>query len=444
MSETGEIGTVEGVVEPRSIRIATWNMDHWKRSPKVRREGWAFLKDGIGADAALLQECVPGDGFAPPRIVYREIGGNRAWGNAVVALREGFTVEEVGSVRTRYGAARFHMLGTYPGTIIVARLSLPDLDPITCVSVYGMIDVYAQTTMFRIVADLIPLFDSPYGDRVVLGGDFNITTATSQGAPEFKRYDAILRAVESLGLRNVVETAAVRPPQLEACACGASACHHLWTFGGPPGSQLDWLFATPELAHRCRLLEVERAGSSELSDHAPVIADFDLPPSTPDREWDPASFVAEVGARHGDPAGRIAEEIVAWAERKHHSLQRHGYPIAALDRLPTSTGADPELWVQVDLRRPEGLAYTISITAKGRVVVQFQHMRAPPFETPDKRRPLWSASNQLPAVELPEKLHGRPSFPIEALVHDDNLPRFLRILDEVVEAVIQSHEKESG
>jgi hypothetical protein len=267
---------------------------------------------------------VPGDGFAPPRIVYREIGGNRAWGNAVVALREGFTVEEVGPVRTRYGAARFHMLGTYPGTIIVGRMSMPDLDPITCVSVYGMIDVYAQTTMFRIVADLIPLFDSPYGDRVVLGGDFNITTATSQGAPEFKRYDAILRAVESLGLRNVVETAAVRPPQLEACACGASACHHLWTFGGPPGSQLDWLFATPELAHRCRLLEVERAGSSELSDHAPVIADFDLPPSTPDREWDPASFVAEVGARHGDPAGRIVEEIVAWAERKHHSLQRHG------------------------------------------------------------------------------------------------------------------------
>jgi hypothetical protein len=101
MSQAGEIGTVEGVVEPRCIRIATWNMDHWKRSPKVRREGWAFLKDGLGAHAAFLQECAHGDGLADPRIVYREIGGNRARGNTVVALREGAAVEEVGPVRTR-------------------------------------------------------------------------------------------------------------------------------------------------------------------------------------------------------------------------------------------------------------------------------------------------------------------------------------------------------
>jgi hypothetical protein len=98
MSQAGEIGTVEGVVEPRCIRIATWNMDHWKRSPKVRRDGWAFVQDGLRADAALLQESVPTDGFAPSRVVYREIGGNRAWGNAVVALRERSTVEEVGPV----------------------------------------------------------------------------------------------------------------------------------------------------------------------------------------------------------------------------------------------------------------------------------------------------------------------------------------------------------
>jgi hypothetical protein len=84
-------------------------------------------------------------------------------------------LEEIGAVRTRYGSTRFTMLGTYPGSTIVARVL------VTCVSVYGLMNVYAQTTMLRIVADLIPLFDSPEGERVVLGGDLNVTTAILNG-----------------------------------------------------------------------------------------------------------------------------------------------------------------------------------------------------------------------------------------------------------------------
>ena len=53
---------------------------------------------------------------------------------------------------------------------------------------------------FLIVADLIPLFDLRYVDRVVLGGDFNVTTATKVNTPELPRYRAVLNAVESLGL----------------------------------------------------------------------------------------------------------------------------------------------------------------------------------------------------------------------------------------------------
>jgi hypothetical protein len=257
-------------------------------------------------------------------------------------------------------------------------------------------------------------------------------------------FQVATRKRPSLGLRNVVETAATRPRQLEGCACGASSCHHLKTFGNVPGSQLDWLFATPELANRCRLVEVETDRSMELSEHAPVIAEFDLPPVAPSREWDPESFVEEIGIRHGEAVGRVAEEIVAWAERKHHSLHRHGYPIASLDRLPTSTGPDPELWVQLDLRRPERLAYTISLTANGRLIVQFQHMRAPPFNTPEGRKELWTRIAQLPGVHLAEGLNGRPSFSLETLTRDDNLTRFLRILDELVETIIQHHEGEPG
>lgn len=35
------------------------------------------------------------------------------------------------------------MLGSNPGTMIVARVDFPGIGPITCISVYGAINVYA-------------------------------------------------------------------------------------------------------------------------------------------------------------------------------------------------------------------------------------------------------------------------------------------------------------
>src|SRR5690606_16568957 len=113
-----------------------------------------------GADVMLLQESVIPTDMNRSRIVHREIGGNRRWGSSVVALSDDLQVEEIDTVCSRYAATRFTMLGTYPGAVIVARVSIPQIGTITCVSVYGVINVYAQTSMLRIIADLIPLFDS--------------------------------------------------------------------------------------------------------------------------------------------------------------------------------------------------------------------------------------------------------------------------------------------
>jgi hypothetical protein len=90
--------------------------------------------------------------------------------------------------------------------------------------------------------------------------------------------------------------------------------------------------------------------------------------------------VEELGIRFGSEVGQVAEEIVAWAQRKNAQIS-YQHPYAALDRLPISTGPDPELWVQLDLRYPEALGYIISMTAQGVIKLQFQHMSAPPFDT---------------------------------------------------------------
>ena len=68
--------------------------------------------------------------------------------------------------------------------------------PLTFVSVYAVTDVYAQTTLLRIVADLIPLFDSAHGTRVILGGDLNMGLTTSD--PYYvERGNGILGALKS-------------------------------------------------------------------------------------------------------------------------------------------------------------------------------------------------------------------------------------------------------
>lgn len=73
-------------VESRPFRIATWNMDHWKRSVSERQDAWAYLRSGRLADVALLQESMPPADFKKNQHAYREIGGSRPWGSSVMSF----------------------------------------------------------------------------------------------------------------------------------------------------------------------------------------------------------------------------------------------------------------------------------------------------------------------------------------------------------------------
>ena len=100
-------------------------MDHWKRTVQERRAAWSYLASGLRSDIALLQECVAPKELDRSRLVYREISGGRPWGSAVAVFNCEMGIEEIGAVRTRYGSTRFPMIGTYPGTMIVARVEVP-------------------------------------------------------------------------------------------------------------------------------------------------------------------------------------------------------------------------------------------------------------------------------------------------------------------------------
>ncbi|HZT06042.1 MAG TPA: endonuclease/exonuclease/phosphatase family protein [Chloroflexota bacterium] len=421
----------EQTSRPRLLRVATWNMDHWKRTVSAREAGWVKLTE-LAIDIALLQETVPPRSIARDRVVYRPIGGRRGWGSAVVAVCPNYAVDEIDVVRTRYSPQLFSMLGSVPGAVVVARTTVPDFGSVAFVSVYGMIEVYAQTTMFRIVADLIPLFDSPEGQHVVLGGDFNVSTASNPDKPEWKRYDAILRAVEALGLVHLAEVVPERPPAPPCCSCHEPACRHLITFNG---SQMDYLYATPELAKRAQRLLLP-ADTSVLSDHVPIVCEFDLTTPLLRTEWDPRSFAALLAERFGLAAGVVVENLLVWVNRKQDDLQRLGYRDIRLDRLPfVNRGTETEMYFQLDRRNSKGFQWTCSIRSDGNVVIQFQHMSAP-FDNLETRRRIWERLTAIPGVRLEPRLNGRPTFLLTALTGEQELGLFVQVLDYIVDETL--------
>ena len=141
--------------------------------------------------------------------MYGELAGHRNWGSAVVALDHAISIEPIRSVRNPWSRRRYLLDAAHPGSTAVARVTLPGIQPITFVSVYGVFEGSALSSMHRIVADLLPLFDSPDGARVVLGGDLNVTQS-SKDPSYLARADALVAAT-SLGLVEA-KTVVARAP----------------------------------------------------------------------------------------------------------------------------------------------------------------------------------------------------------------------------------------
>jgi hypothetical protein len=312
---------------------------------------------------ALLQETVPPRNFDRSRCAYREVGGNRGCGSAVVTPQQGWRVEEVQTVRTRYSGHRFSMLGSYPGATMVAQVDLPNVGPITFVSIYGVIDwSYARTTLFRVLADLIPLFDSSEGQNVIVGGDFNLPTQYPSSNPDRKRHLGVLDAFHSLGLVDLMATAKQRPGRQDGCRCEDENCQHIPTYRGKDGQppiQLGYLMATKPLADRCSRLSLLNEETKDLSDHVPILAEFEIP--TLERAWSRDGFLHEVELRTNTMGRRVVEEMIARAERKQGHIERS--PVRRMDllRLPISAGPDPEMAFQLDVGQSIATHWTCGV-----------------------------------------------------------------------------------
>jgi len=437
-TETGFVETEDAPVQHLTVpmRLATWNLNHWRQPllpTDTRHAAWLYLAHTIGAQVALVQEAVPPLDIQRDRAVYGELAGHRNWGSAVVALDPAVSLEPLRSVRIPYSRRRYLLANTHPGSVAVAQLRIGNIQPITLVSVYGLLDGPVVATMLRLIADLVPLFDSPYGARVILGGDLNVSRATKD--PRWlARAEAVYATIRSLGLVEAKTLAAEPPAPSVDCPCGSGGtCDHVPTWGS---AELDHLFVSPALAGQVKALATDVAAvEAGLSDHVPLVMDLALSTERTAHVWDEESFAEEIGRRHGAGARDVVERLVNWAEQKERQLAATtGVYAKTLTRFPTNgTTTEPELWWQVDLAlEPKGIQSTISIRAGGDVIVQFGNMRHPPFDSLAARNELRRALNLMEGVDVPySQLRYWPRFPISILENPENLALLVTVLDRV-------------
>ena len=418
----------------RTLRLATWNMNHWQTPPQRRAEAWSWLENRSGLDVALLQETVPPATFGRDRVVYHEIAGRgRAWGSAVVALGEGIEVEEIWSVGggSHY---RYRPAATYPGSVAVARVYVPGIAPITAVSVYNLLDGSPAANLLRVTADLVPLLDSVDGDRVIVGGDLNVFGAVAEGRPT--RAAAIFGLLTELGLHPVGSLKNVeRPVSPGNCPCGkGGTCGHIPTW---KGIDLDHLFVSTGLRTQVRSLGVEHAVVERgVSDHAALVLGLELSAVPVARSWDAETFVAEIGALHGPDAARVVGALVAWAEQKEAALRASGIRDRQLTDYDLPRAIDPTMFVGLRFfDRQYKPQWMVAIHAASAALdVSFQYMSNPPFDTAAGREPLRVLLNEIPEVAIPAaRLGGRPRIPLAKLVDPTSLGRLIAVLDRIVD-----------
>jgi hypothetical protein len=140
------------------------------------------------------------------------------------------------------------------------------------------------------------------------------------------------------------------------------------------------------------------------------------------REWDEKSFFEDLKARRGPDEAQVARDILEWARTN-------------LPRFTWGTGKQHGSFIPV-LDHKGMSNYPFVIYTYGRVEIQFQHMKARPFDDETKRLELLRRLNEIEGMDIPaDKITKRPSIPLSALRSAAALKQFFQAFDWYVQEV---------
>ena len=144
------------------------------------------------------------------------------------------------------------------------------------------------------------------------------------------------------------------------------------------------------------------------------------------RQWDEASFFADVGRRFSPAEVDLTRRILDWisplvSEIRWGKGSTHGsfYPL---------------VW-------QNGTYYRFFVVySNGYVEISFQHyMKTPPFDSEEKRRELLARLNEIPGISWPEDvITRRPSIPFSVLTNEAALRQFFATFEWMINEIRSS------
>ena len=287
------------------MRIATWNVN----SLKARQEAVENWLQRADPDILLMQETKLGDADAPVmtfgmagyQLVHH---GEGRWNGVAIAARDGLTIEDI---VTNFGDRPVRDSG--PGGTAGSE---DDFDPfdearVLAATVEGIRIVTVYAPNGRVVGS--PFYEGKLawferlgrfldderaagrGDRLLVGGDFNVAPAdidvwdpaAAHGGTHVSEPErAAVRALMDRGLIDSYRARHDEPGRYTWWDYRAGMFHKNF------GMRIDLLLAGADVAGRLVDAEIDRQarkGPPVPSDHAPLTIDLDTPGKAFDADW---------------------------------------------------------------------------------------------------------------------------------------------------------------
>jgi exonuclease III len=273
------------------MRLISWNMAHLETN-------WRHISADAHLDVALLQEAVP-----PPRGIASQTipsmddewvtaRGGRRFCAAIARMSDRVTMRPI-KTKLLADAGPDDLGVSLPGTLAACELTEQGGEPITLASIYGAWSspvpgnkngwIYADASVHRVISDLSALLASQRGHRIVVAGDLNILHGQGEHGSDYwkARYETVFARMAAIGLPLV----GPQHPNGEQCwpwptelPTDSKNVPTFRTQKADPASatrQLDFVFASKDLAERIRVRACNGAAEWGPSDHCRLEIELD-------------------------------------------------------------------------------------------------------------------------------------------------------------------------
>ena len=263
------------------VKLICWNM-------AGRHASWRFLLD-CDADIALLQEArMPPEDLAGRVEVdpapFLDSNGRKISRTAVVKLSDRVKVEWLNPVPIAHASAGDFVV-SQPRSIAAAIVDAPGVDPFVAASICAAYEKphhpigawnIVDASVHRVISDLSLFIGRQSGHRIVAAGDLTIWHGFGANDYWKRRNDTVFDRMEAIGLPLVGPQAPNGrqadpwPSWLPADSLNVPTYHNIGASPADANNQLDFVFASEDMADDIQVTALNSAEEWGPSDHCRI------------------------------------------------------------------------------------------------------------------------------------------------------------------------------